>query len=256
MKYVFDSSVAQNGIGLAMKLTAILSMLLLSFVAAAQPGDKKAPPRVLLISGAAEYDTDKTLPILKKYLEAKAGCTCILISAKGDADLPGLENLDQCDAAVLYTRRLKLQGDQLDRLKKYCTAGKPLVGIRTASHAIQTWLEFDKEVLGGNYKNHYKAGPLTEVKIEAKDHPILKGVTPYQSQASLYRNTGLSKDVDILLTGSIPEASEPIAWTRAYKGGRIFYTSLGHQKDFEEDGFLRLIANAVLWTTHREMQIK
>ena len=239
-----------------MKLAALLAITLLAFAANAQSGDKKAPPRVLLISGAAEYETDKTLPILKKYLESKAGCTCTLISAKGDADVPGLENLDKCDVAVLYTRRLKLEGEQLERIKKYCTSGKPLIGIRTASHAIQTWLDLDKEVLGGNYKNHYKVGPLTEIKIETKDHPILKGVKPYQSQASLYRNTGLAKDVNILLTGSIPDGSEPIAWTRDYKGGRIFYTSLGHQKDFEEESFLRLIANAVLWTTQREMQIK
>ncbi len=234
---------------------AFLVVAVIGFVTPAQPSDEKAP-RVLLISGAAEYDTDKTLPILKKHLESKLGCNCTLISAKGDTDLPGLENLDKCDVAVLYTRRLKLEGDQLERLKKYCTSGKPLVAIRTASHAIQTWLDLDKEVLGGNYKNHYKVGPLTEIKIEAKDHPILKGVAPYKSQASLYRNTGLSKDVNLLLTGSIPEASEPIAWTRSYKGGRIFYTSLGHPKDFEEESFLRLIANAVLWTTNRDVQIK
>jgi type 1 glutamine amidotransferase len=67
----------------------------------------------------------------------------------------------------------------------------------------------------------------------------------------LYKSTGLAKDVNILLTGSIPEHDEPIAWTRAFKGGRIFYTSLGHQKDFEEASFLQLVANAIEWTGRR-----
>jgi len=153
---------------------------------------------------------------------------------------------------VLFTRRLTISGEQLERVKKYCLAGKPIVGIRTASHALQNWLDLDKEVLGGNYKGHYKDGPITEVKIEDKSHPILKGVTPFQSVASLYKNTGLAKDVHLLLTGTIPEHSEPLAWTRSYKGGRIFYTSLGHQRDFEEPQFIRLVTNAIHWAAARE----
>ena len=219
----------------------------------ASGGETQKLLRVCFISGSAEYESDKSLPILQKYLESKHKTVSTWAIAKSDKDLPGLENLDKCDVAVLFTRRLKLEGDQLERIKKYCTSGKALVGIRTASHGIQTWLDLDQEVFGGNYKNHYPKGPLcgvnlTEVK---KERPILDGVKPFKSKASLYRNTGLAKDVDILLTGSIPGHTEPIAWTRSYKGGRIFYTSLGDQKDFEEESFLRLMTNAILWAADR-----
>jgi type 1 glutamine amidotransferase len=47
--------------------------------------------------------------------------------------------------------------------------------------------------------------------------------------------------------------SEPVTWVREYKKGRIFYTSLGHQKDFEQKDFLRLISNAILWTAGQEV---
>jgi len=148
---------------------------------------------------------------------------------------------------------LKLEGDQLARLKKYCTSGKPLVGIRTASHGIQSFLEIDPEVFGGNYKGHYNVGPLCQVNFpdDTKKRPVLEGVKPFQSKGSLYKNTGLSKDVEILLTGSIPDHTEPIAWTRMYKGGRIFYTSLGAQTDFQEESFLRLMTNGILWAANR-----
>jgi len=235
-----------------------LSILLLALSASAPQAGEKKPLRVCLIAGAKEYDADKSLPILQKHLESKYDVICSRAFATSETDLPGLENLAKSDVVVLFTRRLKLKGDQLDLLKGYCQSGKPLVGIRTASHAIQTWLDLDHEVLGGNYMNHYKEGPPTEIKIVdgAKSHPILKGVHPYKSKGSLYKNKGLAKDVDILLTGTIPEATEPIAWTRQYKGARIFYTSLGHQKDFEEESYLRLLTNAILWTTHRESLIK
>lgn len=217
-----------------------------------------APLRVVLISGSAEYESDKTLPILKKYLEGKYPSLVTMVSAKSDRDLPGLEALEKCDVAVLFTRRLKLEGDQLERIKKYCTSGKPLVGIRTASHGIQTWLEIDKEVFGGNYKGHYNVGPVCEVGFAdaTKKHKILDGVTPFKSKGSLYRNTGLAKDAEVLLLGTIPEHTEPIAWTRMHKGGRVFYTSLGAQSDFQEENFLRLMTNGILWAAQREPRKK
>ena len=123
-----------------------------------------APLRVVMISGSGEYESDKTLPILKTYLENKYPSIVTILSAKGH-ELPGLDALDRCDVVVLFTRRLKLQDDQLARIKKYCTSGKPLVGIRTASHGVETWLDLDREVLGGNYKGHYSSGPICEVKF-------------------------------------------------------------------------------------------
>jgi type 1 glutamine amidotransferase len=212
---------------------------------------KKTPLKVCLLSGSVEYDSDASLDILQKYLEKHYPVTCSRATRKTDSDVAGLEHLDSCDVLVLFARRLTIDGEQLQRVKKYCTSGKPLVGIRTASHAFQKWLDLDKEVLGGNYQNHYPDGPETVITVagKAKDHPILAGVKPFRSKGSLYRNTGLAKDVTVLLNGAIPDHTEPIAWTRSYKGGRVFYTSLGHQKDFENESFLRLIANAIYWTT-------
>jgi len=240
------------------KIACLLGAFTLGLLALAPDVDARiAPLRVCFISGSAEYESDKTMPILKKYLEAKYPTVVTMISAKGD-DLPGLENLDRCDVAVFFTRRLKLNVEQTERIKKYCAAGKNLVGIRTASHGVQTWLEFDQEVIGGNYKGHYAEGPVTEIKFtEAeKSHSILKDFVPFKSKGSLYKNTGLAKDVNVLLTGSIPDHTEPIAWTRMNKEGRVFYTSLGHQKDFEEENFLKLMTNAILWSGNRVLRTK
>jgi type 1 glutamine amidotransferase len=55
------------------------------------------------------------------------------------------------------------------------------------------------------------------------------------------------------VTGSNPGQTEPIAWTRDYKGSRVFYTSLGNGETFEDKNFRRLLANALFWTTRREV---
>jgi type 1 glutamine amidotransferase len=240
------------------KLLLLLVPLTLSLPLLSGAEARIAPLRVVFISGSAEYESDKTMPLLKKYFEAKYPSAVTILNAKSETDLPGLEALDKCDVAVIFTRRLKLKGDQLDRVKKYCASGKPVVGIRTASHGIQSWLEIDKEIFGGNYQGHYPAGPLCDVNLtdDKKERPILDGVKPFKSKGSLYKNTGHAKDIDILLTGSIPDHTEPIAWTRVVKGTRVFYTSLGHQKDFEEESFLRLMTNGILWAAERSPRKK
>jgi type 1 glutamine amidotransferase len=68
--------------------------------------------------------------------------------------------------------------------------------------------------------------------------------------ASLYRPGPLAADAQILLLGHIPgQPLEPVAWTRLYgdRRARIFYTSLGHESDFADSEFRRLLVNAVAW---------
>jgi type 1 glutamine amidotransferase len=58
----------------------------------------------------------------------------------------------------------------------------------------------------------------------------------------------LATSATALLMGTIPGTEpEPVAWTNQYGKSRIFYTSLGHEDDFKNDNFLRLLANAVEW---------
>jgi type 1 glutamine amidotransferase len=221
----------------------------------ARSSNAEEPLKVCLVSGSLEYQSNESLAGFQKYLEANypAKCSRAFIEGKDEANLNGLENLADCDVMLLFTRRLKISGEQLERIKRYCQSGKPLVGVRTASHAIQSWLDLDKEVLGGNYRGHYGEGPETEIQIveSAKDHPVLAGVQPFRSAGSLYKNQGIADNTHLLMTGKNPEATEPITWTREYKGGRIFYTSLGHPQDFTEESFRRLLANALFWTAGR-----
>jgi type 1 glutamine amidotransferase len=229
---------------------------LFALVAVTHPtlGDELPALRVCLVSGSAEYKSDETLPILEEFLERKYKVECSRAFATSVDNLPGLEALDSCDVMVLFTRRLELEGEQLERIKKYCQSGKPVVGVRTASHAIQSWLDLDREVLGGNYKGHYANEWKTTVEIVrgAEDSPLLRGFKPFVSDGSLYLNTGLAENCQVLMTGTIPEHTEPITWTREHNEGRVFYTSLGHPHDFRHESFLQLLANGVHWAARRQ----
>lgn len=219
-----------------------------------------APLRVVMVSGSGEYKSAESLPAFAKFLEQGFHVKATVLQAKGDKEIPGLEALEEADVVLVFTRRIKLEGEQLERFKKHCLAGKPIVGVRTASHAIQTWLDFDKEVLGGNYKGHYGGGVKQSVTVNpaAKDHPVLKGVKDFESEYSLYKTGPIAADATLLMTSTTPKAAgaEPAAWVREYKGGRVFYTSLGGLSDFENASFRQLLVNALFWTARREVEPK
>lgn len=238
----------------------LAGVLLAASIAAFAIPASAAPLKVCLVSGSFEYDSDTSLAAFRDYLEAEYDTECTLLKAAGWTDIPGLEALDGCDVALFFMRRLRLDGEQLDRIKAYCAAGRPLVAVRTMSHGIQTWLAFDKEVLGGNYQGHLGEGPTTEVLVKPHrtDHPVLDGVGPIRSRYSLYKTKPVAEDCDVLMFGRTPESDgpQPLAWTRLHNGGRIFYTSLGGIGDFEGASFRRLLANALYWAVDRPVARK
>ena len=238
-----------------MKILATLAIILgFTFTAPVSVGADR-PLKVSMFSGAAEYKSDQTLADLKKYLERNYSVQCTLNIATNGRDLPGVDQLDTCDVVVVFTRRLNAPPDQLARIKKYMDSGKGVIGIRTASHAFQTWLEFDHEVLGGDYKGHANDKQAhVSINPAAKDHPVLSGVEPFTTDGKLYTNAHPASDITVLLTAKSADNSQPVAWVRTrpeHHDQRVFYTSLGVPEDFQNENFRRLVANAILWTGHR-----
>ncbi len=224
-------------------------------------------PRVVFISAESEYGATETLPEFAHELKTKYGLYCEVLqgsperSGKDRHELTGLETLTNADLAVLFVRRRALRPEQMKYFRQYMNSGRPLIGLRTASHSFDTrgnapagyteWTKLDPEVLGGNYHGHHGSGPKCTVTLaaKAKSHPILAGVElPFTSDGSLYEVRPLGKSTTRLLIGTIPDKEpEPVAWTNSYKGARVFYTSLGHPDDFKNPEFRKMLINAVFW---------
>jgi type 1 glutamine amidotransferase/nicotinamidase-related amidase len=223
-------------------------------------------PKAVIAIGEGEYETLSTLPPLaSKVLERQLGFTVDVLRGDGKKPPPDLgKKLATADLLVLSVRRHAIPPEDMDALKKYLEAGKPVIAIRTSSHAFDAkgkgpkgfaeWPTFDPDVLGGNYKGHHPAGPITTIQTAAgaDKHPILTGITtPFTSKASLYRTSPLKASATPLLVGTIDnQKPEPIAWTHSYNKSRVFYTSLGHKDDFQTPQFEKLMHNAARWATN------
>ena len=227
-------------------------------------------PHIVFMIGEDEYHTWETLPdFAKRDLEPhRYRVTTIQQDSADKNNFPGLvDAVKSADLLFISVRRRTPPADQLNAIRAYLSAGKPLVGIRTACHAFAlrpsdppadsnhaVWQTFDPEVLGGHYTNHHPDGPRTTITAApgAQSHEILKGisVTRLVGTGSLYKVSPLEPGTSPLLMGAIPDQpSEPVAWTHTYgpKHARVFFTSLGHPNDFTNAEFRRLLLNGIEW---------
>jgi len=234
------------------------------------PGDDRA--HVVIVMGEKEYDTDETLPpFALEELGTDFEISLVYADPEEPNHFPGLDVLRDADVLLLSVRRRNPTPEQMALFRGHLEAGKPLVGIRTASHpfhqrepetapdGLAQWRDFDPEILGGNYHGHH-SGKLTSfarVNEDHADHPILADIDSrrFQTFGSLYEVRPLGEATTPLLIGSARsvQEAEPVAWTHeSPAGGRVFYTSLGHPYDFEIPNFRRLLRNALYWVVEKE----
>lgn len=235
----------------------------ITFDGAAGPGHGK---HVVLVSGDEEYRSEEALPQLAKILSKHHGFKTTVVFAidpatgeinpnKGD-NIPGLEALKTADLMIIATRFRHLPDDQMKHVADYVESGKPIIGLRTATHAfngggtyarysngsrVAGWEGgFGKQVLGEQWVNHHghhgKEGTRGIVVAEQAKNPIVRGIEP----GSIFGPTDvytvviedLAKSSTTLVLGEVTETLEPtskavegkknspmmpVAWTRSYK---------------------------------------
>jgi type 1 glutamine amidotransferase len=165
---------------------------------------------VVLLSGDQEYRSEEAVPQLAKILSTHHGfktTSLFTVDKNGHVDphvnnVPGLEALKTADMFLIFTRFLALPDDQMANIADYVAAGKPVVGLRTSTHAFnypgksdskyakfgngsgtKGWEGgFGKVVLGERWVNHHgshgKEGTRGVVAPGQEKHPILKGIAP------------------------------------------------------------------------------
>lgn len=167
---------------------------------------------ILLVSGDEEYRSEEALPQLARILSDYHGFDCTVLFAQNPEHLgvidpnysfniPGLEKLATTDLMILFTRFRALPVEQMQHIDKYLLAGKPLIAIRTATHAFnfkdsthqfahygwnyegdnKVWEKgFGKLVLGESWYTHHghhkHQSTRGIIAPNAEEHPITNGI--------------------------------------------------------------------------------
>ncbi len=238
-------------------------------------------PRVVMLSAESEYKANRALPALAHELALYHDLSCEVLqgsTAKKGAErhyIPGMRCIKDADILMLFIRRRALPEQDMQSLKEHPARGKPLIAMRTSSHAFDVreelgpdlveWKDFDREVLGCRYGGYSHGETIVRIAPDSVQHPVLRGITgPYRVRETLYKSNPLGPSCKVLLTGTCVDGGgkdrryhkkagvqvddEPVAWTNRYGESRIFYTSLGSGRaSFQEQWFKRLLVQAVFW---------
>jgi type 1 glutamine amidotransferase len=237
-------------------------------------------PHVVFVTGDDEYRSEITMPMIAAILEKVHGFRTSIAYARprpqSKDNIEGLEALDTADLMVMFTRFRQLPDDQLNRILKFTRSGRPMIGLRTTTHAFQYPDNsphhhlndgFGREIFGQKWIVHHGHRSSTDVTVHAANasHPIARGVRPFRARSWLYHVAPLHGDGNIVLLDGTSIDSEratraaefpltqPVAWTRQYNDARVFFTTLGHPKDFEHESMRRLLINAVYWALDRDV---
>lgn len=265
------------------------------------PGKGK---HIVFIAGDHEYRGEESLPALARILAKHYGFTCTFVVTTDPKDgtikpgsnhITGLEVLKEADLMVVFLRFQDWPDEQMQHFVDYLETGKPVIGLRTSTHAFKiksgkTFARysngykgeeykggFGEQVLGeewvGHYGRNHKQSSDLILEKGALEHPVLRGVKDPHAMCGGYKAFP-PKDATVLARGRIlngmkpgdpPDTSKeemPVAWVREYtaeksgKKGRVFTTTHGASEDILSDGFRRMIVNAHLWCLGMEEAIK
>ena len=229
----------------------------------AGPGQGK---NIVFISGDEEYRSEEALPMLAQILAKRYGFTCTVlfatdpktgeIDAMNQTNINGLHQLKTADLMFLLTRFRELPDSQMMYFDQYVRSGKPIVGLRTATHAfnytrnkqspfakydfrstVAGWEGgFGRKILGETWINHHghhgqegTRGLINGIEQDKKN-PILNGVKDIWGPTDVYTVRDLNGDITPLIYGqstsgmtaqspvNLGKSVMPVAWTRTYTG--------------------------------------
>ena len=164
------------------------------------------------------------------------------------------ESLRAFDGVVFANTTGELPIPDKSAFMDWIKSGKGFVGMHSASDTFHQFRPYI-EMIGGEFLTH---GPQVEVDVvnEDADHVACQH---YGSHFKIYDEIYVQKSfhrdrVHGLLTlhnhpNSKVPGDYPIAWTKTYGKGKVFYTSLGHREDvWTNSDYQKHIMGGILWS--------
>lgn len=192
--------------------------------------------RILVLTGN-EYPGHKwqeTAPLIAKFLAVDPR---LEVEVNIEPQFLASPQLHAYDAIVLNYLNWKCP-DPGERaranLKEFIEGGKGLVIVHNACAAFGDWPEF-KEIAGrawnpNRLRGHDPNGPFV-VEIADTDHPIVKGMTSFETTDELYTcllTNGPPIQVLATAKSKVDKKDYPMALVNHYGRGRVFLCVLGH----------------------------
>jgi hypothetical protein len=256
-----------------------------------------AGKHIVLVSGDEEYRSEEALPMLGRILAVRHGFRCTVlfpvnpndgtIDPTHQTNIPGFERIADADLVIMLLRFRELPDHQMVHFVNYLNAGKPILALRTSTHAFEysrnpdspyakygwrgaEWPGgFGQHVLGETWVSHHgehgKESARGLINGLYEDHPVLRGVTDVWGPTDVYGVKHLPPDAKVLMFGQVLKGMRPtdppnfhksvmpMIWQRDYQTetgntANILCSTIGAATDLESEDLRRLLVNFCYWS--------
>jgi uncharacterized protein len=232
--------------------------VLASSQASAEP--RTIPRRILYFTLSAGFRHD-VIPVSIEIMAQIGASAGFAATATEDVTPFTPENLRRYAAVMFFTTgELPMDEAQKQAFTSFVSQGGGFLGVHSATDTFYDWPDYGR-LIGGYFNAH----PWHEkVRILVADDPIVAFLgRSWEIEDEIYQIRDFdARGSDVLLRLdpqsvdlSLPDVHRepygwPLAWTRIFGRGRVFYTALGHEEAVWRDArFQQMIRNAALWAT-------
>lgn len=207
-----------------------------------------ATKRILMLIGGKYHSWKKCADILRTFVETTGRYT---LEITDDRDALKSRNIRKVAAVIGYTQGGALTQEQRAGLLGFVKAGGAFIGLHSAA---ASWMKNRDyiDMVGGAFDTH---GPVTEFPLTIVDarHPITGRMRTFRIVDELYTLKKFDpSQVDVLATAMWKGQAHPMAYTKTYGDGKVFYLALGHdERAFGHAEFQKMVVRGIDWCLGR-----
>ncbi len=202
-----------------------------------------AKVKALVLAGGEIHDGIGCGDEIQKILEASGQFEITRVN--NDLSILEAPNLDPYDVIVFYYTIGELTDAQKNGLLNWVASGKGYVGVHSAADSFRDCPEY-RAMVGGWFVTH-PAYRQYQVQVVDPENPITKGLDEFFVTDEMYV-TDYDPRVNILASSLWKGDKMPVAWTKPWGKGRVFWLALGHDPAAcRHEMFGVLLTRGALW---------
>jgi type 1 glutamine amidotransferase len=252
---------------IVMTVRGALSAGLLFLALVGLPGVAGAGDPVLYLTHSTGFRHD-VLPLSEEILkELGKRSAAFDVTATDDVANLAREKLDRYGAVIFFTTgELPIGEDEKGALLDFVRSGRGFIGVHSATDTFYLWSGY-RDLVGGYFNNHPWHQPV-RVTVADPANPLVAFLgTSFEIADEIYQISDFDDRGSTVLLRLDPSSVDlasgdvrrrpygwPLAWSRSFGTGRVFYVALGHDEAVWRDPrYQQLLLNAVLWTLRKPL---
>jgi hypothetical protein len=204
--------------------------------------------KVLLFHGGEIHDHRGCASEIERHLQAGGGFEVTRVEE--DLDVLARPELADFDCLVFYYTVGEISDAQLVGLSDFVASGRGFVPVHSGADSFRDCDDY-RAIVGGHFVTHphYRA---YQVSVLDREHEITRGLEEFTVTDEQYI-TSYDTRVNVLATALWQGQAWPVAWTKSWGRGRVFYLALGHDPAACRDpNFALLLTRGVCWAGSAE----